>query len=171
MAKMCDANTSYIGSFQQRVVLGAFIDIFPIDGCPGATKRERERFFNDYLELRHDGEAIGNYYSLRDFLGCVYHLDWKGARRQLRSHLYHWLNRDNDIFKRCDEILMSHPYYAPFEDFEIRLPIGIHEYLTQLFGDYMTPPPPEVIAVDDHGFAYMNLEKRVSLEEAIREIH
>ena len=62
-------------------------------------------------------------------------------------------------------------YYAPFEDFEIRLPIGIHEYLTQLFGDYMTPPPPEVIAVDDHGFAYMNLEKRVSLEEAIREIH
>ncbi len=57
-------------------------------------------------------------------------------------------------------------YYADFEDFKIRLPKGIHEYLTQLFGDYMTPPPPEVIAIDDHGYAFMDLDKRVTWEEA-----
>lgn len=197
MAKMCDADTSYISSFCQHVMLGAFIDIFPIDGCPGETARERADFFNSYMELRHDGEAIGNYYSFRDFLGCLYRKEFRNSIRQLRSHLYHLLGKENDIFKRCDEILMANPfdtseyvayfstwksakiisprkwfddyYYAPFEDFQLRLPVGIHEFLTQLFGDYMTPPPQEVIDIDYHGYAYMNLDKRVSWKEAKEE--
>ena len=197
MAKMCDANTSYISSFRQHVILGAFIDIFPMDGCPGSTKEEREKFFYNYMEMRHDGEAIGNWYTLRDFLGCTYHRDGRGMWRQIRSHVYHILNKKNDIFTKCDEILMANPfdtaefvayfstwksakiispkewfedyYYAPFEDFQIRLPKGIHQYLTQLFGDYMTPPPPEMIKDDDHGFSYMNLDKRVSWHEARNE--
>lgn len=198
MAKMCDANTSYLSSFRQHVMLGAFIDIFPMDGCPGQTAEERINFFNSYMELRHEGEAIGNWYSFRDFLSSLYHRNWKELRHQVKSHLYHILNKENDIFKKCDEILMATPYdpseyvayfstwrsakiispkkwfddyfYAPFEDFKIRLPKGIHQYLSQLFGDYMTPPPPEFIKDDHHEYAYMNLDKRVSLDEAKNEL-
>lgn len=194
MAKMCDANTSYISSFRQHVVLGAFIDIFPLDGCPGNTTEKREEFFNNYMKIRHAGEAIGNYYSFRDLFGCIVKKDWTGAHHQLRSHWYHLLGKKNDIFMKCDDILMATPYetsdyiayfstwrsakiispkkwfddyfYTPFEDFQIRLPKGIHEYLKQLFGDYMTPPPQSVIDQDDHGYTYLNLDKRVSWKEA-----
>lgn len=31
----------------------------------------------------------------------------------------------------------------PFEDTKILVPIGYHEYLVQMYGDYMTPPPIE----------------------------
>ena len=55
MAKMCDANTSYLASFEQHLMLGAFVDVFPLDGCPGETKEERARFFNDYMKIRHNG--------------------------------------------------------------------------------------------------------------------
>lgn len=197
MAKMCDMETSYVASFRQHIVTGAFIDIFPMDGCPGETKGAREDFFYRYMKLRHRGEAIANWYSLRDFFGCIYRKDFTGVKNQLRSHWYHILRKKNDIFSKCDEILMANPfdaseyvayfgtwrkaniispkkwfddfYYAPFEGFQVRMAVGSHEYLTQSYGDYMTPPPPEVIKVDDHGFDYMNLNEHVSWEQAYKE--
>lgn len=197
MAKMCDASTSYISSFSQHVMLGAFIDIFPIDGCPGRTEEERISFFNIYLKLRHAGEAIGNWYNLRDLLSAIYRRKWDEVLNQLRSHVYHLFGKKNDIFTKCDNILKANPfdeseyvayfstwrgpkvispkewfedyYYAPFEDFQIRLPKGIDQYLTHGYGDYMMPPPPEMIKDDDHGFVYLNLNKRVSWQEAKQE--
>lgn len=196
MAKMCDANTSYISSFSQHMMLGAFIDIFPIDGCPGETKEERTKFFNDYRKLRAKGEAIQNWYSPRYLLALIHTKQWQQIPNVLRSQWYHLIGKKNPFFEECDKILMAHPYetseyvayfstyrsakiisprewfddyyYAPFEDFQIRLPKGIHEYLTQLFGDYMTPPPPEFIETDNHGFAFMDLEKRITWEDAFR---
>lgn len=197
MAKMCDANTSYIATFRQHVITGAFIDIFPIDGCPGDTAEERKAFFNEYLELRHRGEAICTYYSVRDFIASIYRKDWSDIQYQLYSHWYHLIGKSNDIFAKCDKIITETPfdtsqyvayfstwrgpkvisprewfddyYYAPFEDFQIRLPKGIHHYLTQVYGDYMTPPPQSVIEQDYHGCAYFNLDKRLSWDEVFKE--
>ena len=194
MAKMCDANTSYIASFRQKVMLGAFIDIFPIDACPGSTAEERELFFNSYMKLRHNGEAIQNFYTLRDLFSAIYSKRWIEIPRQLLSHYYHLIKKNNPYFAQCDKILMRTPYeksdyvayfgtwrgtkvispkvwfndfyYVDFEDFKIRLPIGVHDYLTQLYGNYMTPPPTSVIAKDYHSFSYINLEKRISWQEA-----
>ena len=33
------------------------------------------------------------------------------------------------------------PCRVPFEDTMLPVPERYHDYLTQLFGDYMTPPP------------------------------
>lgn len=194
MAKMCDADTSYIYSFRQHVMLGAFIDIFPLDACPGNSHDERVKFFNNYIKLRHKGEAIANYFTIRDFFGCIYRREWRNAVNQLTSHWYHLNNKRNDIFKKCDEILMATDYdradyvayfstfknsnvispkkwfddydYVTFEDIKIRLPKGIDQFLTKVFGDYMTPPPQNVIENDYHGYIYINLDKRVSWKEA-----
>lgn len=35
------------------------------------------------------------------------------------------------------------PQYVPFEDTELPVPEHYHEYLTQMFGDYMKLPPVE----------------------------
>lgn len=196
MGKLCDTETSYLASFRQRVMLGAFIDIFPMDGCPGKTKEERDKFFNNYMKLRHKGEAIQNYYYLSDFLSAVHMKSWEDIPRQLRSHWYHLTGKKNPFFTKCDDVLMANDYdtseyvayfgtwrgpkvisrrewfdgyyYADFEDFKIRIPKGAHEYLTRLFGDYMTPPPQDVIATDNHGYVFLDLDKRISWDEARR---
>lgn len=196
MSKMCDANTSYIASFSQHIITGAFIDIFPIDGCPGETKEEREKFFNEYRKLRARAEAIQNWYPATYILSLIRVKLWSEIPNVLRSYWYHFTGKKNDYFELCDKVLMANQYdnseyvayfstyrsakiisprkwfddyyYAPFEDFQIRLPKGIHEYLTQVFGDYMTPPSPDFIATDYHGFAFMDLDKRVTWEEAYK---
>lgn len=196
MAKMCDANTSYLSSFMQHQITGAFIDIFPIDGCPGKTKDERVKFFNDYRKLRAQGEAIQNWYPANYILSLIHTRNWKDIPNVLLSYWYHLTGKKNDIFEKCDKILMANPYesseyvayfstyrsakiisprtwfddyfYADFEDFRIRLPRGIHEYLTQVFGDYMTPPPQKVVEMGGHGCAFLDLDKRVTWKEAYK---
>lgn len=37
--------------------------------------------------------------------------------------------------------IMGHPKRMQFEDIMLPVPEYVHEYLTQMFGDYMTPPP------------------------------
>ena len=39
--------------------------------------------------------------------------------------------------------LYGKPLRVPFEDMMLPVPEYYHEYLTQMFGDYMTPPPIE----------------------------
>ncbi|MBR1625744.1 MAG: LicD family protein [Bacteroidales bacterium] len=51
-----------------------------------------------------------------------------------------------------------------FETLDIKIPSGWHEYLTLLYGDYMTPPPKEK-QVSVHHSIYVNLCERISLQE------
>ena len=44
----------------------------------------------------------------------------------------------NSIYKRSD---FSNPIRVPFEDTLLPVPSGYDAILTQIFGDYMTPPP------------------------------
>lgn len=44
----------------------------------------------------------------------------------------------NSIYKRSD---YSNPIRVPFEDVMLPVPSGYDAILTQIFGDYMTPPP------------------------------
>lgn len=42
-----------------------------------------------------------------------------------------------------DKSLIGSCKKVPFSDFEVRVPQENHKYLTQMYGDYMTPPPRE----------------------------
>lgn len=53
---------------------------------------------------------------------------------------------------------------TPFETFSVRIPSGNHEILTQIYGDYMTPPPAEK-QISHHAQLYVNLKERLSIEE------
>lgn len=193
ICKMCDVNTSLIDSIRYDCVIGAFIDIFPVDGMPETDENGRIQYFQDYYRLRRMAEAINTHLTFRDFLSALYHRDIISLRGQIYSHIYHLLKRENDIFEKCDAYLARHSYenseyvayfgtnrgikgisrrewfdsyyYVPFEDFKIRLPIGIDNYLMQVYGDYMTLPPiTERVAL--HTFGYLNLNERVPLHVA-----
>ena len=53
---------------------------------------------------------------------------------------------------------------VPFDSFDVKLPVGYHEYLTQLYGDYMKLPPIEYQR-SHHDHYYCNLNEKLSLEE------
>lgn len=60
-----------------------------------------------------------------------------------------------------DEYIM-----IPFEDIEVRISKYYHEYLTYIYGDYMTPPPPEQQHGEGpHGKLYLNLNENVPIEK------
>lgn len=56
----------------------------------------------------------------------------------------------------------------PFDGVTMRLPVKYHEYLTQLYGDYMTIP--DESKRQKHARYYVNTEKRMTLEEVKEEM-
>lgn len=195
-SKMCDANTTLIGNGRLRCVVGAFIDIFPLDGLPEfSTEEERAEYFKRSFKQRQVAEAVSEHYYFRDFTHAFYRLDFLRIKHILLSN-YHHLRNHRNLFHEWEQGIMKTDYekahfvayfgsfhgpkvispkewfddffYVDFESFRIRLPIGIKQYLTQVYGDYMTPPPEGKRALL-HSYYYLNLEKRLSYEDAIRD--
>lgn len=192
-AKLCDRNSSLLISPRVRCMMGAFIDIFPLDGLPSVNRETNYRYFADYLAIRNKATSISTYYLFKDYYHSLYRLDFKDIFRHLRSDYYHLLHKPNIWFQKGDEMLMKNSFEdsdyiayfgtnygarvisprtwfsdyneVSFESIKIRLPIGIDEYLHQVYGDYMKLPPIEK-QVSRHSYYYLNLERRVSFDEA-----
>ncbi len=78
----------------------------------------RMRFLRSFFE-----EQVVKYNNREtDYCGCF------GARFKYKNCFY-----KKDYF--------SNPVYVPFEDTRLPVPEKYDELLTQIYGDYMTPPP------------------------------
>ena len=54
----------------------------------------------------------------------------------------------------------------PFEGIEVRVSKYYHEYLTYIYGDYMTPPPIDQRKSEGpHGKYYVNFDKNIPLSK------
>lgn len=153
---------------------GLVIDVFPLDVCPdGRFARKMQYFWTMLYSLfmaqivpeNHGGMiAFGSRLLLGIFRG-------KKIREKLwrlgEKHMKKYRREDNQYMTE----LCSGPHwmkikypkhiydgtdYVTFEG--IRLPVakGYREYLTLVFGDYMTPPPKEQ-QVPHHDIAYLDL--------------
>jgi lipopolysaccharide cholinephosphotransferase len=72
-------------------------------------------------------------------------------------------------FYKTEKEIFNKDWFAntievPFENITINLPVGYHEYLTKLFGDYMSLPPKEK-QISHHSHYYCNLKERLTLKE------
>lgn len=196
-AKMCDANTTLLPSFRFKCVIGAFVDIFPIDGMPKGSQQERIKYFDNFLKLRKIASSINTYFTIRDFFSAIYRKDFIGIKSQVYSHIYHILHKKNDFFEKCDKYIAQNSYdnaeyvaylgtnrghnvispkeyfesyfYHEFEDFALRLPIGIDKYLKKVYGDYMKFPPMKD-RVLLHSYYYLDLNERITLDEILMRI-
>lgn len=141
------------------------IDILPQDGCPGNTREEAIAYFEKKRVLIQ-GLIWWRYnepFSLRPKL-------WRNSFRILRYRLHYptlqsvkkvydsarqyavqdcqyYACLTNGIYGRGEvqpaSSILGEPLRMPFGEREIPVPRQWHEYLSALYGDYMTPPPPE----------------------------
>jgi len=143
---------------------GIYIDVFPIDGvAPTNVGRMWERFartcaYSRETYLFRKGAHAGLKGWLGEGVGAVFNLFGRGLktpkdfdryREQLarryefegseRCGFYFTLQGGWEWTARTsvfDETVM-----LPFMDRQVPAPKGWHEFLTNMYGDYMTPPP------------------------------
>ena len=96
--------------------------------------------------IRHPFEVVKEYLartSIDKEMKALDELDEKIY--EIKDGKYRIYYRSLDRFERS---LFKSEWFSdiirvPFEDFEISVPSGYHDYLTTVYGDYMTPPPAE----------------------------
>ena len=174
------------------IIFGTYIDVFPIYDVSGSYE-EIKRVYNRYAKLANYFYIFSNKTSFREackslskgqiinFLkqiiklvifpvallvvrntlqrcftldknGTHYYISPSNNASSLKSHMFlkSWFSQVTEV---------------PFEGRLIPLPVGYDEMLRCTFGDYMTPPP-ESERVSHHAHYYINLDRRVTIEEA-----
>lgn len=127
--------------FPMQITCGTHIDIFPICGLPDDEK-EFQNYITEIKLLEMD-----KWNKIYDVNECD----------KVTTKITQMLEKyDFDNCKRCGYILDQHflktvckkeafsdTIKVEFEGELFDAPIGYHEYLSNLYGDYMTPPPEE----------------------------
>lgn len=179
--KIRDNTTTFVETFFQftNINHGLWIDIFPLDGVPGDEKhasRYVKKFHRTWFPLwasypRIAIRRIRLKHCITDLL------------MDIGGFLLFFVNYHNRVSKRIDRLttrykyedcdfvasvqdLIKCPLYKrewfdevilhDFEGHQLYIPKKYDEVLTTIYGDYMTPPPPDK-QVGHHYTAYMDL--------------
>lgn len=170
--KVQDASTTLIERPHLYYLGGAYIDIFPIDGVPD-TEKEQRRHDRRYHRLKSllyltwrdpykHGHGPASWYPL------LLRRIWRPEKvqRLMREHSLRYPFEESkyvaNLFDNMRGILDREKELGPgtpirFEDAEFISVADTDTHLRRLFGDYMTPPPPDKI--EQHGFYYLHLDR------------
>lgn len=179
-AKLIDKNTTLIEFEKNPYLLGAYVDIFPMDGIPNDEKvyRNQAKRFNRYWK------AVYHWYTSRGNKGLRFIAKKAVAR--------FWSTSEYDAVLKADKIALEHTfedtrdvtywggYYGhrdvyersiyeryktiEFEGMNVMCVEKVEYYLTRLFGDYMKLPPKEK-QVTHHYCHFLDLNRRWTEEE------
>lgn len=196
-AKFYDINTTLVElkSFP-TCVLGVYIDIFPLDEVSGTIdeiKSKKEQYKKAYTAFQ---DTYREFY-VRTILSFLYHKKFRRCLNLLAAHLssqnrkkrirHQFIRMETEWAKERGNRVMTHSCIYrlekelfqkewfdeyelyTFENIKIRLSKSNDKYLTQLFGDYMTPPPVEK-RVSAHSHYYLNLREGLAKEEVRQRI-
>lgn len=183
------ANTTLITRVSPLLYIGGIsLDIFPFDGTPD-NEIEREKHFMEINKI------ITEYIEIC-FMSTIDCRSWRDALTlKIKQHSISY----NSILTRldllsakydydCSDIICSfHGVYGrkeytrkeyfddyalfPFETEVFRVPVKYHEFLSGIYGDYMTPPPAEK-QKSHHDYLLIDFKRRLTkaeLKEWIKE--
>lgn len=153
-AKIRNTNTAFIESPISHLEMnhGVFIDIFPLDQHTSTNTKKIKRTVAD---LRVSYAFKKEYYSKKVRLARLatklFYPTIKGALTSI-DKLNGSCKKSNYITNYCgiygDREIVPAEWYGegkllPFEDTTVIVPMEYDKILTKIYGDYMTPPPPE----------------------------
>ena len=167
-------NTSYIEESLKKwdIHHGIYVDIFILHTCPDNKLQQiHQCLWAKYVIMK--GLAVRGYNRRGGFLGFALKVMSRMPDRLWVKHglkqVYKYRNKKtnyfcnfmgkavfkNAIYKRE---YFENPEYAPFEKVKLKVPLKLHEFLSEKFGDYMKPPTPERIKWEQHAESW-NFDK------------
>lgn len=186
-AKLCLKDSTIVEDKSFRQEIGLYIDIFPLDSCSD----DYEIYMKDqlsYEKLRNKLYIVSSKYTFRGIMSLMYRMKFSTLyeifiswfnRSRYRASV---LSSMNKIFAKYQYGATLHvTSYASFwigkefhelqwfgvgipgkiRDVEVINPLHCHDYLKQLYGNYMTLPPIES-RITHHSFYYLNLSERIT---------
>jgi len=181
-AKIMDLNSTVIPMKENKdCPYGAFIDIFPIDGITEKeffSKKNVKKYYRTmaYALSLHNDSHYNNLQSI--IIHLIARLSFKNSQQFLiecdsiaQKYGYEtspYLGQYFSVYSLYKEMyprdVFDETEIIDFEGIKVRCIKQRDKYLTIMYGDYMTPPPPEK-RVTHHFIYYINLDRRLSLEE------
>lgn len=163
--KIIDTRTVMYQEYGQveKVELGVYIDIFPMDGVP-ENETERERLFRRVkwwsdayrLSIRKFSAKSSNplIWVVKTLLSIPFRMIGSHfflsrleaitmANVYDESHYVACVSSDSKSSRIEERSALEEPVLVEFEGGRYPVPSNWDTYLTRLFGDYMTPPPEE----------------------------
>lgn len=194
-AKVIDRNTTLLETKYHPFVSGVFIDIFPMD-LSNKTYEEILTEMKTYDKYIHKYISAMGMFSIKDVFNlaitCKYHFLKESIESFFTRHRKNYylkklqsLDKQHNCkdgnyfvwFSACyvysyEKEILKREWFddyiiMPFEELNVRVPIGYDSYLKHVYGDYMQLPPVEK-RVTRHNHYYINLKERKSLEEIIQ---
>ena len=161
-AKLRDSGTTFIEASAQNIAMnhGVYIDIFPLDGyLPHKYQKRAAKYKRMLLARRIEAafslpkKKVKLKHILFTALSYVVYPGWRGALKK-RERLFQKYDYDlcDTVANYCcawaEKEIMPKAWFGKgvegnFDGIPVVLPEQTHQYLSQLYGDYMMPPPPE----------------------------
>ena len=193
--KICNRNTSLIATKELMYDQGVFIDIFPLDylsELESFTKeydklhrnmmlhtisclRFKPLYFMGYIKEKHFGQFCISlihfffpssiYHKTKDYITSFDKRNINKSKEGNYIVSFYGPYKEKEVYSKewFDEFVEM-----PFEGRRIKIPVGYDKYLTNLYGDYMTPPI--IIPEYKHSIYYINLKHHVSMDVILQDI-
>ena len=134
---------------------GIFLDVFKLENAPSSKIAQRwqylcAKYFLCYCLLERGWSEVSGIKKL--MMLAAYPVKLRFIRKFLKKQVEKWNRKSTDFrlfwagryryhqsFYAKD--LFDEAIYVPFEDTMLPVPKNYNEWLTKIFGDYMTPPP------------------------------
>ncbi len=175
--RMVDLNTTFINRscVNEDIEHGMFIDIISMEGCPESKWSQLWQIYHSVLYSVYNVQRLpDNQGKLLRFatqvaLGLVRTPEqrykvWTRHEKKMAKYDFDQAKLVKETTTSFRALFYAYPraYFetkeVPFEDTTIAIPLGAHEYLTRIFGDYMALPPEEK-RVAKHNIVFIDLHK------------
>lgn len=187
-SKIYNVNTTIWEAVQFPFVIGAFIDVFPLDQVCSESGRT---IYNQYMKQFHEAMLGRVPLNLNILKNYVFRHQWKSLISSLIGETKRYFrpkacNFDSFLYfhnsfvqeQKGDylldftigpehlyqKVLFKETIWMPFENIKVRVPIGYDLMLKSWYGDYMQLPPTEK-RIPEHIFEYVNLKEGLNIDE------